>query len=138
MTAAFDQEPPITVQKVMVSVDEEWLRQAVFVCEIAIENTSECSANNRLVPLYEKDLEYTKKLRDLLREKLGWPAIAKDWAPAKPIDAIQDPPLRCRVKEHHESEWKESTLVGWDRSDKFQWAVADPTVQWAVACEVWK
>jgi hypothetical protein len=76
-------EKPVinTVQMVSVSVDEEWLRQAVFVCEIAIENTSECLVNNRhkrLVPLYEKDLEYAKKLRDLTREKLGWFAVVNE------------------------------------------------------------
>jgi hypothetical protein len=60
------------------------------------------------------------------------------WVPATPLDAIQDPPLRCRVKENDGSEWKESTLVGWDRSDEYQWGVADPDIQWAVACEVWK
>jgi hypothetical protein len=137
MTAIFDQE----MQKVMISVDEEWLRQAVFVCEIAIENSAECLANNRhhrLVPLYEKDLEYAKKLRTLLREKLGWPAIVNEWVPAKPIDAIQDPPLRCRVKENDDSDWAYSTLVGYDRSDEYKWACADPQIQWAKHCEVWK
>jgi hypothetical protein len=71
----------LTVQKVIVSVDEEWLRQAVFVCEIAIENTSECLAYNRhkrLEPLYKKDMEYSKKLRALLRGKLGWPEIVDE------------------------------------------------------------
>ena len=60
------------------------------------------------------------------------------WVEATPQDAIQDPPLRCRVKENHNSEWKESYLVGWDRSDEYKWACADPMIQWAVACEVWK
>jgi hypothetical protein len=63
----------------------------------------------------------------------------KNWVPATPLDAIQDPPLRCRVKENGDkSEWKESTLVGWDRSDEYQWACADPMIQWAKVCEVWK
>jgi hypothetical protein len=62
----------------------------------------------------------------------------KQWVEATPLDAIQDPPLRCRVKETPKSEWKESTLVGWDRSDEYQWGVSNPDIQWAVVCEVWK
>jgi len=60
------------------------------------------------------------------------------WVPATPLDAIQDPPLRCRVKETPKGEWKESTLVGFDRSDEYGWCVDDLDVQWAVVCEVWK
>jgi hypothetical protein len=63
----------------------------------------------------------------------------KQWVPATPIDAIQDPPLRCRVKPYGKpDEWVESTLVGYDRSDEFHWCVADPDIQWSEACEVWK
>ena len=61
------------------------------------------------------------------------------WVPATPLDAIQEPPLRCRVKPYGKPyEWAESTLVGYDRTDEFQWAVADPNIQWADVCEVWK
>ena len=62
----------------------------------------------------------------------------KQWVPATPLDAIQFPALRCRVKDNDDSEWKESTLVGWDRSDEYQWACSDCSIQWAKVCEVWK
>jgi len=62
----------------------------------------------------------------------------KGWVEATPLDAIQEPPLRCRVQENFDSEWKESTLVGWDRTDEYRWCVADPAIQWAVNCQVWK
>lgn len=61
------------------------------------------------------------------------------WVPATPLDAIQEPPLRCRVKPYGKpNEWVESVLVGYDRSDEFHWGVADPDIQWATVCEVWK
>ena len=62
----------------------------------------------------------------------------KQWVPATPIDAIQDPPLRCRVKNLRNGDWKESTLVGYDRSDEYQWACSDEDIQWSKFCEVWK
>ena len=63
----------------------------------------------------------------------------KGWVEATPQDAIQDPPLRCRVKVNgNYDEWEESYLTGYDRSDKFKWGVADREIQWAVHCEVWK
>jgi hypothetical protein len=62
----------------------------------------------------------------------------KQWVPATPLDAIQDPPLRCRVKENDDSDWAYSTLVGYDRSDEYKWACADPQIQWAKVCEVLK
>ena len=61
------------------------------------------------------------------------------WVAATPLDAIQDPPLRCRVKPYGKpNEWVESLLIGYDRSDEFHWGVADEDIQWATTCEVWK
>ena len=61
------------------------------------------------------------------------------WMPATPLDAIQEPPLRCRVRPYGKpNEWAESTLVGYDRTVAYKWAVADPDIQWAKVCEVWK
>ena len=63
----------------------------------------------------------------------------KQWVPATPLDAIQDPPLRCRVRAYGKTdEWVESVLLGYDRSQAYCWSVANVDIQWAQVCEVQK
>ena len=77
-------------QPTFVSVDAECIRRAIVICEIAIENTTECIAQfeqgnshmrKEIFRLRElqKELKQSKFSLNELRKVLGWPGIVEDY-----------------------------------------------------------
>lgn len=77
------------LQPAFTTIDQEIIRQAITVCETAIESTSECVAihdsslgrttrKNRMIgERYDAEIAEAKMCRDKLRASLGWPALDK-------------------------------------------------------------
>jgi len=74
------------MQPTFVCLDEEILRKAIDICEVAIENTSDllivsiaCGTVTKkdklMVARYEAEIAEAKKCRNLLRVSIGWPPI---------------------------------------------------------------
>lgn len=75
------------LRKRFISIDEEIVREAISVCETAIESTQECLAshderlgrttkkNNALATMYEEEIQQSMRCRNKLRKVMGWPDV---------------------------------------------------------------
>jgi tRNA-dihydrouridine synthase len=75
------------IEHAIVSVDEEIVREAIEVCETAIESTQECLAshderlgrttrkNKAIAVRHEQEIDQAKRCRSRLRKVMGWPEI---------------------------------------------------------------
>lgn len=79
--------PPQEMSPLMVTVPADRLREMESLCIEMIDNTIEClntaetdwkrtTRRGRIMcETYERDIQRLQKLRDELRDDLGWPAI---------------------------------------------------------------